>query len=45
MLRRLLRSAIVFAAIFAAYQAYARLAVPWMEPPLKGARGSAAHGQ
>ena len=35
MLRRLLRSAIVFAAIFVAFQAYARLAVPWMEPPLK----------
>ncbi len=39
MLRRLLRSAIVFAAIFAAFQAYARLAVPWMEPPLKVREG------
>src|SRR5688572_22787707 len=35
MLKRLLRSAIVFAVIFAAYQAYALLAVPLMEPALK----------
>jgi hypothetical protein len=33
--RRLFRSAIVFAVIIAAYQAYALLAVPLMEPPLK----------
>jgi hypothetical protein len=34
MLRRLIRSAIVFAAILVAYQAYALVAVPWMEPSL-----------
>jgi hypothetical protein len=34
-IKRILRSAIVFATIFVAYQAYALIAVPWMEPPLK----------
>lgn len=34
MVRSLTRSLIVFAAIFAAYQAYALVAVPWIEPKL-----------
>jgi hypothetical protein len=33
MLRRLIRSAVVFAIVLVAYVAYAHLAVPWMEPP------------
>src|SRR5688572_30784068 len=38
MLRRIVRSLATFIAIFAVYQAYARVAVPWMEPPLKATR-------
>ena len=34
MFRRILRSAIVFAVLVAAYKAYVTLAVPQMEPPL-----------
>lgn len=34
MLRRILRSAVVFGVIIAAYEVYATLAVPLMEPPL-----------
>src|SRR5688572_30050772 len=33
MFKRILRSLITFTAIFAVYQAYVWLAVPWMEPP------------
>ena len=39
MLKRIVRSALVFAAVFAVYQAYARVAVPWMEPPLAVSEG------
>jgi hypothetical protein len=38
MLKRVVRSLLTFAAIFAVYQAYARVAVPWMEPQLKATR-------
>jgi hypothetical protein len=38
MLKRVVRSLLTFIAIFAVYQAYARVAVPWMEPPLKATR-------
>jgi hypothetical protein len=38
MFRRILHSVVTFIAIFAVYQAYARLAVPWMEPPLNATK-------
>ncbi|HEX2474963.1 MAG TPA: hypothetical protein VHK01_09460, partial [Lacipirellulaceae bacterium] len=41
MLSRIVRSLFTFVAIFAAYVAYARVAVPWMEPTLKATRRQA----
>jgi hypothetical protein len=38
MVKRIVRSLATFIAIFAVYQAYARVAVPWMEPPLKATK-------
>src|ERR687892_675384 len=38
MLKRIVRSALTFAAVFAAYQTYALVAVPWMDPPIKERR-------
>jgi hypothetical protein len=42
MLKRIIRILITFAAVFAAYQAYALVAVPWIDPPINLKRLSQA---